>query len=340
MRLGLGLGLGLAPGPGPGLGGLGLVLVLVAVPACRSDVRLRTRAFVAPAACGQGPYDIHLQADGTTGGDGVEVIACTPRRLSGHVVFRAGSFELANRTYGDVADNQRCIAGRPTVTATAAAASGTGGSGTAGPTGPAGPSAAAPALIERPFSGSETPFSDELCGRLGLPAQQILMSTLLTRTTSSEALGPGGDLHVRLWSDVPNDLEGVVFMIRQVTSTRTPAQVERELADRDRRDRRAPEPPARTDSPPAPDHGPPPAPLVEERPAPPHAAVAWTPGYWTWTGSAWGWIAGFYRDDRAAAPAPRVELPGAPPRPDATWIGGTWQLRAGSYVWIRGRWRR
>jgi hypothetical protein len=326
MRLGVRVGLG-----------LGVGLSLLAASGCRSDVRLRTRAFVAPAPCGQGPYDIHLRADGTTGGDGVEIVACTPRRLAGHVVFRAGDLELANRTYGDLADNQRCVGGRPTAV-TAIAKAGTGTAEAAGPAGPAGRNAAAPALVERPFGGSETPFADELCGRLGLAAQQILISTLLTRTTSSDVLGPGGDLHIRLWSDVPNDLEGVVFMIRQVTSTRTPAQVERELAERDRRRDR--DPPVQAASPPRPDHGPPPAPLVEERPPAPGALAVWTPGYWTWTGSAWGWIAGSWRDDRVALPAPRVELPGPPPRPGAIWIGGTWQLRAGAHVWISGRWRR
>jgi hypothetical protein len=322
---------------------LGLVLCLAlaaaAASACNSD-RLRTHAFVAPAPCGQGPYDVHLRADGTTGGEGIEVIACTPRRLSGHVVVLASSIELANQTFGDVADNQRCVAGRPTVTAISTAGAG-GTTEGAGPAGPAGPGTAAPTLIERPFTGSETPFADDLCRRLGLPAQEIMRSTLLTRTDATSIPRPGDDLHVRLWSDAPNDLEGVVFMIRQVTSKKTPAQMEREvtkeLAKAERHHDSSP--PART-APPPPDHGPPPAPLLEDRPPSPGIAAVWTPGYWTWTGSAWGWIAGFWRDDRAVLPAPRVELPGAPPASDAVWIGGTWQLQAGAYVWIGGRWRR
>lgn len=332
MRIDLGSSRGLA---------LGLVLVLTAgtTAACNSN-RLRTHAFVAPTPCGQGPYDIHLRADGTTGGEGIEVIACTPRRLSGHVEFRAGSIELTSHAFGDVADNQRCIGGNPTVTAISAAGAG-GTTEGAGPAGPAGPGAAAPTLIERPFSGSETPFADELCRRLGLPAQEILGATLLMRTDASSTPRPGDDLHVRLWSDAPNDLEGVVFMIRQVISKQTPAETEREMAKElaKAERRRDPSPPART-APRPPDHGPPPAPLLEERPPSPGIAVVWTPGYWTWTGSAWGWIAGFWRDDRIVLPAPRIELPGAAPASDAVWIGGTWQLQAGSYVWIHGRWRR
>jgi WXXGXW repeat (2 copies) len=323
--------------------GLGLVLTAAAASACNSH-RLKTRSFVAPTPCGQGPYDIHLKADGTTGGEGVEIVACTPRRLAGHVVVRAEWLELANQKYGDAADNQRCIAGRPTVVTTVAAGSGTGGSigDAAGPAGTAGRAAAAPVLIERPFSGSETPFADQLCERLGLPAQQILTATTLTRTTSNNFLKAGGDLHVRLWSDEPNDLEGVVFMIRHVISKETPAEAEREMerevAKAERRGGRDPEPPAQKPAPP--DHGAPPAPLVEERPPSPGLTAAWTPGYWTWTGAAWGWVAGFWRDERVALPAPQVEVPGAPPGPGAIWIGGAWQLQAGSYVWMRGRWRR
>ena len=319
---------------------LGLVgLVLATAPACRSDSRRQTHSFVAPAPCGQGPYDVHLTADGTTGGDGVEVIACTPRRISGHVVFRAGGIELANHAYGDLADNQRCLAGRPTVTAVAAGGAGDAASSGGAPAGPGG-RAVTPALIERPFSGSETPFADQLCGRLGLTAQEILMSTLLVRTGPGEGLSRGADLHVRLWSDAPNDLEGVVFMVRQLTSRQTPAQMKREMAEADRGRDRARAPAPASTAPARPDHGPPPPPLAEERPAAPVVTAAWTPGYWTWTGSAWGWIAGFWRDGRVALPAPRVELPGSPPRPDAIWIGGAWQLHAGAYVWIGGRWRR
>ena len=73
--------------------------------------------------------------------------------------------------------------------------------------------------------------------------------------------------------------------------------------------------------PPTPSHGAPPAPLVEEKPARTNAAAAWVPGYWTWTGTDWGWIAGFWRDGEI--PAPRVEMPGASPQLGAIWIGGS-----------------
>ena len=303
------------------------------VAACGSDLRTQTHAFVAPTPCGQGPYEVHFVADGRTGEEGVEIVACTAHRLAGHVEVVANHLTLYQQTFGDVADNQRCLAGGPIVATRDASASSTSSSAAA----PAGPAAAAtnPTLVEQPYHGSETPFADELCKPLGLAAQVILIPT----TTTTRLLRPGTDLHVRIWSDVPNDLERAVFMIRHVTSTKTLAEVEREDA---KRAREAPPTPAPARSAPheaPPDHGPPPAPLAEARPAAPSARATWIAGSWTWTGSAWGWTAGFWRDERLAMPAPRVEVPGAPPGAAAVWLGGTWRLEAGGWIWIRGRWR-
>lgn len=302
---------------------------------CGNDLHRHTRAFVAPTACGQGPYEITFLADGTTGGDGVEVIACTPRRISGHVVFSAGQLELANQSYGDGSDNQRCFGGPSAIVASSGGGSGTS---SAGATGVGDASSAAPVLIERPFTSSETPFSDKLCETYGLTAQVVLMPTILTRTsTEYDFLPRGSKLRVRLWSDAPNDLEGVVFMVRQLTSTQTPAQVAKEESKRDKSHDKMR---SATPSPDPADHGPPPAPLDEERPPQPIAAATWIPGYWTWATGQWGWRAGFWRDERYAPPPPRVEQPGAPPGEGAIWIGGTWTLRATGYGWVSGRWRR
>lgn len=312
------------------------VLVALGLLGCGSDLKRHTRAYVASTSCGQGPYDLHLVADGKTGEEGVEVIACTPRRIAGHVELRVSSYALADQPFGDTADNRRCLASQATITT----AGGTAGAGSATAGAPGGArSAPAPALVERAFTGSETPFADRLCAQLGLEAQTILMPTVLARTDGGAGLlAPGADLHVRLWSDAPNDLEGVVFMIRHLTSTRTPAEVKQQLAKDEARGERGDAVPANAR--PVRDHGPPPPPLAEARARAPDARAEWIAGYWTWTGSQWGWVAGFWRDARVAVPAPRVEVPGSPPAGDALWIGGTWELRAGAYVWIRGRWRR
>jgi hypothetical protein len=298
-----------------------LPLCLVALAACGSDLQRHTHAFVASASCAQGPFEVVLHADGKTGADGVEVVACTPRRLAGHVELDVGDFALHSGRFGDASDNARCVAGGAPVVTSA------GGGAAGGATGTGGTRGDAPALVERPYTGGESPFADEVCKHLGLEAQQILIPTTL------ELADPGAILKVKLWSDTPNDLDHVVFLVRQLTSTKSRAEVAKE---EDKRDRSHEAPVTRE---PVPDHGAPPAPLAEQRPVAPVATATWIPGYWTWTGSAWGWVAGFWRDERIAMPAPQVEVPGAPPAAAAVWIAGAWQLRAGTWVWVRGRWR-
>ncbi len=301
-----------------------LPLCLIAVTACGSDLQRHTHAFVASASCAQGPFEVVLRADGKTGEDGVEVIACTPRRLAGHVELDIGDYPLHSTRFGDGADNTRCLAAGAPVVATAGAGAGDGGA-----AGEGGARADAPKLVEQPYTAGESPFADDVCKQLGLQAQEILMPTTL------ELASAGVVMKVRLWSDSPNDLSRVVFLVRQLTSTKSRAQVAKEEAERDRKhDDTAAPPPA-----PVPDHGAPPAPLAEQRPPAPVATATWIPGYWTWTGSAWGWSSGFWRDDAYAAPAPQVEVPGAPPMPAAVWIAGSWQLKAGTWFWIHGRWR-
>src|SRR5215471_6789686 len=81
-----------------------LPLYLVALAACGSDLQRHTHAFVASASCAQGPFEVVLHADGKTGADGVEVVACTPRRLAGHVELDVGELALHRgwRALGDV----------------------------------------------------------------------------------------------------------------------------------------------------------------------------------------------------------------------------------------------
>ena len=321
-------------------------IALLLLVAC-NDYHTQTRAFVASTPCGQGPYDVHLRIDGKTGREGVDVVACTPHRLVGHVQIFANDTPMITQSFGDVADNARCIAGNTTIVATREA---TTASTTAETSSAPGATGTTSTLVERPFDGDETPFEDELCKRYGLQAQ-----TLGEVVASTDWLRPGTDLHVRIWSDAPNDLQGVIFMVRREISTKSIAEVRKEDAQAEKDDEKHP---SEAMPPPPPDHGAPPAPLAEQPPPAPTAAATWIAGYWTWTGHAWGWVAGFWRDaclrtafgsaarpggagacDRLAMPAPRIEMPGAPPAPAAVWIGGSWQLRAGSWIWIRGRWR-
>ena len=67
-----------------------------------ADIRTEMRAFVSTTPCGQGPFDVHLVADGRTGEEGVEVIACTAHSLVGHVELTANKLPLYSSTLGDV----------------------------------------------------------------------------------------------------------------------------------------------------------------------------------------------------------------------------------------------
>jgi hypothetical protein len=303
--------------------------LLVALVACNSNT-YHTHAFTAPTACGQGPYDVHIPADGTTAEDGIEVVACTPRALAGHVELSVGTYGLIDNAFGDgSADNGRCVGGPVVVSQLGSGATST----VAGGGGGGSATATQPVLVEQAFTGDEGAWGDDLCKPYGVAAQTLLIQTTMTRTTGWNVIEHGSDLHVRIWSDVPNDLSGVTFLVREVMSKDKPKPPQPYVPSKDDHEHVAQAAP-----PPAPSHGAPPAPLVESKPARTSDTATWVPGYWTWTGAQWGWIAGFWRDG-VDTPAPRVEVPGDAPVVGAIWIGGTWQRRGGSWVWIAGRWR-
>lgn len=97
--------------------------------------------------------------------------------------------------------------------------------------------------------------------------------------------------------------------------------------------------------------GPPPAPQAEERPPSPSANADWVPGYWSWSGFEWFWIAGLWRVPQAdveagltthapGAPPPAVvEMPGTPPASGAVWVAGYWQWDSSSWVWVKSSWQ-
>ena len=74
--------------------------------------------------------------------------------------------------------------------------------------------------------------------------------------------------------------------------------------------------------------GPPPAPLVEERPPQPTpnangtASAAWVAGYWHWTGMQYAWIPGHWE----AAP------------PGASWAAPRYTQADGAYFYEPGGW--
>lgn len=301
--------------------------LLFALVACNSNT-YHTHAFTAPTSCGQGPYDVHIPADGTTAEDGIEVVACTPRALAGHVELSVGTIGMVDNAFGEgSADNGRCVGG-PAIVAVAGSGSTTsaaGGDGSA-------TAAPQPVFVEQAFTGDESAWGDDLCKPYGVAAQTLLIPTTMTRTTTGfNVIEHGTDLHVRIWSDVPNDLSGVTFLVREVMSTDKPKPPKPYTPSHD-------DHVASAQPPPPPHHDAPPAPLAEIKPDRTSNTATWVPGYWTWTGAHWGWSAGFWRDG-VDVPSPRVEVPGDAPAVGAIWIGGNWRRQGGSWVWIAGRWR-
>jgi hypothetical protein len=70
--------------------------------------------------------------------------------------------------------------------------------------------------------------------------------------------------------------------------------------------------------------GPPPAPLVEPRPAPAAPGLVWVEGYWHWNGVEYVWIPGHWE---------------SPPAGFA-WVGPSYAIVGGRHVYRAGEWRR
>jgi hypothetical protein len=69
----------------------------------------------------------------------------------------------------------------------------------------------------------------------------------------------------------------------------------------------------------------PPAPIVETRPAMPHAGWVWVGGYYRWNGYRYVWVGGHWV---------------RPPHGGAVWIPGHWVQNAhGRWFWRAGHWR-
>ncbi len=67
----------------------------------------------------------------------------------------------------------------------------------------------------------------------------------------------------------------------------------------------------------------PPPPRAEVVYARPSRSHVWVPGYWSYAGGRYVWIAGHYT---------------LPPRGRGHWVEPRWERRGGSYVFIEGRW--
>jgi hypothetical protein len=68
-----------------------------------------------------------------------------------------------------------------------------------------------------------------------------------------------------------------------------------------------------------------PPPVRYERvPPPPSLDHHWVAGHWSWSGSVYVWVPGYYY---------------AQPRPGAVWVDGHWARHERGWYWVEGHWR-
>jgi hypothetical protein len=69
----------------------------------------------------------------------------------------------------------------------------------------------------------------------------------------------------------------------------------------------------------------PPPPLLVEAPGtPPSRDAVWIPGFWSWTGTRFTWVAGDW----------------SAPLPGHRWVEGYWKRDGNGFSWVAGRWRK
>jgi hypothetical protein len=336
--------------------------------------------------CGQGPFEIELAATGNRWGEGVEVVAYAPKPIVGRarIVVEGeegpsqGSTFGPRRTIGrccdrdgrwtteveDVSepDNARCLADAGAIsTAIGSGPSAPGtvvemgtpagsGVGTPEPASSDAPPVALPRLERVEWSGAFHLDGEALQTR-GVGELDVVRRTWGTVGDDYRAeLRAGARILVQIWSEAPNDLEGVTFVVhhydlRPSTSDEEwIAHLEEERRNREREfaeqqaeaERRSAEWRAHCDAHhedtecwgPGGYEGAVARQRAAERRPP---AAQWTP------------------PPETSPPPARVE-PGVPPPPHedprppkqsehATWVPGYWHWAEVRWVWVGGFWR-
>jgi len=333
----------------------------------KAPYETRERAAYQPGdRCGQGPYRIETDSLRAKYGEQIIVYACGQHEIAGNYRLTAEykdkrlSSDASDRAFGwGRSDNAACKANRAVdVAAASGAGSGAGGgspkagSPKAGATN--GTQAAPPAKVK----------PTTLTRVAQIPEQCVSRTSVLDTTYYGyeDSIALDAHLVLDLWSDEPNDLEGLVFVIEKravvadMTTVRWKAYLEESRAWSERYsafidgevaagrttlvDSKAKTPP-------------PPPPRVEVQPPRPSRNARWITGYWHYADAKFHWIAGLWevpdediaKDLTVHAPTPPPAAPPPtevqPPRPTVTavWTPGQWQWDGRAYVWITGSWR-
>jgi hypothetical protein len=333
-------------------------------------MELRQRiAFRPPERCGQGPYRIETPALAARYAEELRVYACGLHDIAGNYRYAVHREGKPPRTTSEAAfgwgdrDNAACKANRGSSTQL-------GGGDAAAPGSSPGPSSsttsvdAAAVAVEQAVDMKNVSLERVT----SIPTSCTARIEIINMTHMAEGDYPGveGRLVLDIWSEVPNDYEGMVFVVEQhavagdMTADRWTAYLEAERAWRVRyhafldgevsvgrmtvADTKVTAPP-------------PPPPRDETKPPKPSKNARWIPGYWLYEESRFHWIAGLWdvpqtdieQELTVVAPKPPppappptvvVEKP-AEPQPIATavWTPGHWQWDGRAYVWVQGAWR-
>ena len=321
---------------------------------------MRDRKVYRPTErCGQGPYRLESDSLRAKYGEEMFIYACGKHSISGNyrltTARKSRPQDSSESAFGFDRENTACKA-REVAAVSAGTGGGAGGGTAAGGRGGRGGGAAtttAPATI-KPVAleaGGTVPAD---CSRT-----QVINHGWIS---SDDDISIDAHFAIDVWSEEPNDLEGLVFVVerRAVVADMT---IERWRAYRDAHeawykayranldvevrsgrttlvDRTVKTPP-------------PPSPRAEIQPPRPSRNARWIPGYWLYEEAKFHWIAGLWdvpeedlkRELTVQAPTPP---PVAPPKDEPTepaptrtavWAPGSWQWDGRAYVWVAGAWR-
>ncbi len=173
-------------------------------------------AYEATTDCGQGPYAIEIPALGARYGEDIELHIESDHRVEFTATLEVGDSELLRdrkmlgpkRASEGALDNQRCLAQRTSATATGGHPTG------AGPV--SAPQAAGPAAVdEDTFVYSTAPLLlHAIPGvRPRRGEQALLGSSWPEQSLTNHAIAAGATIRFRIWSMVPNDMQGVRFVV-------------------------------------------------------------------------------------------------------------------------------
>ncbi len=346
-------------------------------------------AFTPPDSCGQGPYAIGFDAEGSAFMEGFDAYACVKHRIRGDArVTVEGREPDPPYVYGySDPENARCVASdaerseaaqAETSSAATTASSGASTSRSRGGRRARGesPDSATTAAAAASPATPELPRTDATFDECPEGTFKVEITSMDFTSTEGPAIEAGTHIGLELWSRVPNDLEGAVFVLEHKVSDAgsTAATFEayrdayeawrvRYHAALDAEVARGEEPTeayAETDAPPPP-------PRPETPPPRPSVNATWVAGYWVRiepgadsvradvdASGKWAFLPGFWRVPESdieqeltvqapePPPPPRVETEdakGPPPAAQAVWTPGSWQWNGSAYVWVEGAYR-